>query len=222
MFAAWSVCAILFASVFGARAAQLGDDPFIEKVKEIVAEVDDYLAATNQNELQIPDIDYPFSPLKIKNGAFGDFSTIELQDGASVKEKKLEDNSTVYSFDINVGLQELFFHYDFQVDTLVFKRAGNFSLSVQENSAKLTGLALVHSDKSCKAVLTKVKVLKYGNYQIDLQPNDFPQATVISQQILNFVTPFLLPFSNAALEASLFVPQVQQAFSEFTCKKITS
>lgn len=222
MYTSLSFCAILFATVFGARAAPLEDDPLVEKVKEIIADVDNYLASNGLTELRIPNIDFPLSPVKIRNGGFGNFATIELQDGATVKEEKLEDNSTVYIFDIKVGLQELSFHYDYEVNTVIFMRAGNFSLSVADNSAELTGFAVIDKDSSCRAVLATAKVLRYGKYHIDLLPNDFPEATALSEEVLDFVTPFLLPFSNGALQASLLVPQVQQIFSEFTCKKITS
>lgn len=220
MASTWSLCTILFAALFGARALPLQDDNLIEKVKTIIAHVDDYLATHGMNELLLPDIGiFSFDPVKLRNGGFGEFSTIFVQDTSSVN-KTQQGDETLYNFDIKLGLDELKVHYDFDISTILIKETGNFNLTLLKNSAQLTGSVNVESNKVCKAKLTSIQVLELGDYRIEI-PDDVSALILVSEVILNAITPKLVPFFNTALRTALLVPGSQNIFSAIACSQLS-
>ncbi|XP_014283952.1 uncharacterized protein [Halyomorpha halys] len=216
----WSFYTILFTTLFGARASTLGDDPLVEKVKTIIANVDDYLATHGMNELLLPDIGiFSIEPIKLRNGGFGQFSTIYVQDATTVNKTQQEDGN-LYSFDLKLGLKELLVYYDFNISAIIIKEKGNFTLSVLKNSAQLTGSVSVLNNKICKAKLTNVRVLELEDYSIQLS-KDTPALILVSEMIFNIIGPKLVPLLNTALRAALLVPGVQNVFAAIACSELS-
>lgn len=214
-----SVFALLLVAVLGARALILEDDPLVEKVKAIIANVNSYVSSHGFDELNIPDVGSRH-PVQLKNGGFGVFSSIYVQDATGINETKQDDGSTLYTFNIKVGLSELVVHYDFDFSAIIIKEKGNFSLSVQKNSAEVSGSAVVKNDSTCEAQLTKVALLVLGDYKLTISPDNIPGLHIISQAILDLISPLLLPSLNKSLRAALSSPGVQNVFSSIACPEL--
>lgn len=217
MISTWAASIILFSAIFGARS-----DDAVEKVRQIVANFDHYLIVHEQTQLELPNIGIlPIDPIKLRNGHLGNLSSLEVHEEPIVEEIKNRDGSSTYKFDVKLSLKELNFKYDFFANFLVYKREGTFTFVTKENEVETTGIVVVQADKSCDATLFSAKFLKYGNYQITLEPSTFPFLSQITATILNYVTPIVIPITNKVVEGTLFVPSFQKYFSDLVCQHMT-
>ncbi|XP_014283950.1 uncharacterized protein [Halyomorpha halys] len=213
----WSVCSILFLAVFGAKAFILEDDPLVDKVKAIIAKVDTYVSSHGFSDLNLPNIGTK-PPVQLTNGGFRDFSSLYVQDATNVNQTTLSDGSTLYTFDIKVGLSEFVLHYDFDFSALVVKEKGNFSLSVQKNSADVTGSVVVQTNGTCEGKLISATVLVLGDFKITITPDNIPH--VITEAILNLLSPLLIPTLNKEIKSVLPGSGLQNVFSTIACSEL--
>nr|XP_014283699.1 uncharacterized protein LOC106685504 [Halyomorpha halys] len=221
MFTAWSVCVILSAAVFSAGAASFDDDEdiLIEAVKGVVNNINNYIEDHNLEHIGLPNIGLlPIDPLKLRNGQLGKFSTIELQDVTFINQTKMTDGTVLFSFDILLGLKEFRFEYDFILYApLLFNQNGHFSLSPMRNSIQVTGKVSI-KDKTCDAMLGNIRVAEYGHYKIQLEPNNMPYATQITEDLMNFVSPLVLPITNKVIQIAAYLPPVNRVLSSIVCR----
>ncbi|WP_277213966.1 hypothetical protein, partial [Isoptericola croceus] len=109
------------------------------KVKQVVANFDEYLVDHLQTHLELPNIGLlPVDPIKMRNGRVGDFSTLKVFEEPSVQVIKNRDGSSTYIFDVKLGLDQLNFKYNFSANFFVYKREGNYTFETRENEMEVT------------------------------------------------------------------------------------
>lgn len=223
MFTAWSLCVILFAAVFSARAAPFDDDEdiLIDMVKNVITNINNFIEDHNLEHISLPNIGLlPIDPIKLRHGQLGKFSTIELQDVTFINQTTMTDGSVLYSFDLLLGMKEFRFEYDFILYApFIFSQDGHFSLSPLRNSVEVSG-KIVLKDKTCDASLSNIRVAEYGHFKIDLQPNNMPHATQITEDIMNLVSPLVLPITNKVMQIAAYLPPVNRVLSSLVCRVI--
>lgn len=199
------------------------DDPSVQVVKNVITKANYYLEDHLLTELSLPNIGgyLPTDVVTLTGGKIGEFNTLVLREDPEIQQRTNTDGSTTYLFDVKLGLQQLGLQYQFKVKIIGFViREGFVDLSPQENVVSAKGIVVVQKNGKCDAGFYGVSVDKLDSFKVLIQPEDIPGLGVVSQTILNFVTPRIIPVTNFALNGAVLSPTFQRSFSQFVCKEI--
>ncbi|CAH1388902.1 unnamed protein product [Nezara viridula] len=226
MVALWSVLGALLCSVhFGAALSSLeDDDPVVKKINEVITNANNYLTDHLLTSLSLPNIGVlPLDPVKLTEGKVSQFDTIQLTGTPLVNQKKNQDGSTTYTFDLNLSLDVLLVQYQFRASFLgLYSQEGQLTISPQDNALALQGIVVVGPGSECDAVISSAEVVHLDKFQIDIQPTDIPFISKISETILNVISPKLQWILDVVVKAAIFSPSCQRNFSDLVCSAIKS
>ena len=220
MLALCTVTALLFSGVFGATSVLLSaDDPFVLKAKQVISKANNYITDHSLTSISLPALNIPFNPLSLSEGKLSQFNTIQLAGDPVIYQRPNADGTSTYTFDLELALNVIVMEYQFKISLFgPFSQNGQVTINPQKNTLRAKGVIVV--GPNCDASITGADVTKFEDFQIDVEPDDIPYASSISETILNIVSPHLLPMTNLAIKGILFVPSFQENFSEFICKNI--
>ncbi|CAH1404754.1 unnamed protein product [Nezara viridula] len=223
MFAVVALGFLLASACAGDFAPVHEDDPSIQVVKNVIIKSNYYLEDHLMTELNLPNIGgyLPTDVVALTDGKIGELNTLVLKGDPGIQKRTNSDGSTTYLFDVKLGLQQLGIQYKFKVKIIGFViREGFVDLSPEVNIVGAKGIVVVQKDGRCDASFYGVSVDKLDGFKVLIQPQDIPGLSTISQTILNFVTPRVIPVTNFALNGAVLSPTFQRSFSQFVCKEI--
>ena len=190
-------------------------------VQDVVSFADNYIKDHILTDVKLPNIGgyLPTDIVELSDGKLGAFDTMKVLGSPVVSARPNSDGSVTYLFDLSLGLQQLSLQYQFDVKLFgVQNKYGSVTISPTENSVRAKGLVLIKKDRTCEADLRSLAVTSFSNYVIEVTPINIPQLQLITETILNFVSPKLIPVSNVALQGVIFAPGFQHIFSEIVCE----
>ena len=211
-----SFSVLLVRSVFGGES--FDDKDTEEKVKDVIASVNAYIDRLNVRELQLPDIGLLL--IELKDGKIGQFDSIKL-DGTPQITRHQDNGTVLYNFGVNLDLDLLLLQYQFRLNLPgPLAQGGQFVVMPQKHSIETKGVVVISSENDCEARLHSVEITRLESFQIDIQPNIVPFMSSISEFLLNFLLPKLLPLTNLLLKITTISPCFQNNIDELICKGI--
>lgn len=212
--------AVILLSVLGTACAD--EPPIIGVIREMLYETNQELAKNHQDHLALPNLGILiWDPIKLRNGSLGVFSTVELVGEQNATQNDKPDGAMELILDLNIGLGTISLQYDFHINVLgLYVQSGVALLTTSSDTARANVTVTISKDGKCSATLNSAIVTELDNFKIELQPNYIPNLTLISQALVNFLTPKSLPLVNLVISQAVGTDFVQKQFSERLCKKL--
>lgn len=200
---------------FVINAVGVASDDF-QTVKALVESVDNFLKDHHVTVLRLPNIGVlPTDPIRLRKGTLEGLDTMQVLEEPVINKKRNKDNSTTFMFFVNLGIQELSFHYDLE-SSVPKVRGGEVWLTPAGNSLEAAGIVVV-GDEVCDARLYSVVVEEFGEFRIDISPTDIPAMANLTEIIFEYAVPKLMEVVDAAFEAETLDRGFQAWFSDFVC-----
>ncbi|XP_014280122.1 uncharacterized protein [Halyomorpha halys] len=196
------LCSLAFQGTFG-----LGDEPpYMDTLREIVYETNEYLKEKHLDVVDIPKTEYSnfVSSLNVVGGTVENFASAQLVGDSYLNETE-EADKTVYYFSIGVGLTDLKIQLQYKAKVLgVFSSSGTVNIINTGNAAVAVGTISTSgkgTSYKCEVELESVNVKKVGDIALDITPSSVFHW--IMEKSSNLILRVAAPYASSVIDSTI-------------------